>query len=116
LQGYIDSDVRYGLFYENKLVFVMTFSKSCQNSSYEYVLTRFASKLTYQVVGGVSRLLTTFKRNFKASLTTCVDKRYSNGELYEKLGFELISQSKPECVKIDKYKIYDCGKLIFKLK
>ena len=82
LQGYIDSSIRYGLYYKDELVFVMTFRKNRKNGSYDYELTRFASKTGVCVVGGVSRLLTTFKRNYKGSLVSYADRRYCNGKLY----------------------------------
>ena len=116
LQGYVDSSIRYGLYFEDELVFVMTFRKSRKNGSYDYELTRFASKMGVCVVGGVSRLLTMFKRNYKGSLVSYADRRYCNDELYKKLGFELICQSKPKCIKIDKYQIFDCGNLIYVMK
>ena len=72
----------------------MTFSKRSKN--YDWELDRFCSKLDYCVVGGASKLLKHFEFLFSGTtiLTYC-DRRYSNGEFYKKLGFELSHVSKP---------------------
>jgi hypothetical protein len=66
----------------------MTFSKPRFNRNYEYELVRFASKLGCQVIGGASKLLKYFERNYNPkSLISYADRRYSNGKLYYSLGF-----------------------------
>jgi len=102
LQGFVGSNVKIGLFYDNELVSLMTFGKkriSMGNKTVidgEYEMLRFCNKLNTQVVGGASRLLKYFINNYKPkSILTFADRRYSNGNLYKQLGFEHIGNTKP---------------------
>lgn len=62
MQGASGASIRYGLFYEDKLVSVMGFKKLPHNTkNVGYELCRFANK---NVVGGFSKLLSNFCRNF----------------------------------------------------
>ncbi|MBR4316253.1 MAG: hypothetical protein IKP65_04695 [Alphaproteobacteria bacterium] len=94
MQGKDNSSIKLGLFHENELVSVMTFGKPRFNKNYQYELIRFASKLGYQIIGGASKLLTCFINQYHPeSIISYADRRYSNGELYEAIGFELIGKS-----------------------
>jgi hypothetical protein len=102
LQGEDSSSIRLGLFsQERKLVAVMTFSKPRKslghiNTNYDYELVRFASSYNFIIVGGFSKLLEYFKRNYDwKSIVTYADRRWSTGNLYEKCGFKLDHISKP---------------------
>ena len=96
LQGADNSKVRLGLFYQNELVSVMTFSKPRFNKKYEWELVRFASKLNYQIIGGASKLLKYFLNYYNpSSIITYADRRYSNGNLYRRLGFEFDGFTSP---------------------
>ncbi|MBR4315953.1 MAG: hypothetical protein IKP65_03150, partial [Alphaproteobacteria bacterium] len=61
--------------------------------NYDYELIRFASKIGYQVIGGASKLLSYFRKQYKGSIISYADRRYSNGKLYEAIGFKLIGKS-----------------------
>jgi len=88
IQGDRISQLNFGLFYNDELVSVMTFSKS--GSSYD--LLRFCSSNKYQVYGGASKLLQYFKSTTEwTSIFTYADRRWSKGNMYLKLGFKLIS-------------------------
>jgi hypothetical protein len=96
LQGEDISKIKLGLYYNDELVSVMTFGKSRFNKNYEYELIRFANKINTNVIGGASKLFSYFKRNFSPnSIITFADKRYSDGNLYEVLGFNYLRESKP---------------------
>lgn len=95
LQGGDNAPIRYGLFHNNELVSVMTFGKPRFSSSYDYEMIRFASRIGVNVVGGASKLLVYFKRNHSGTIVSYADRRYSNGSLYEKLGFTLDHVSSP---------------------
>lgn len=82
----------YGLYLGQELVAVMTFSKPRFTSSYEYELVRYCSKLGTTVVGGASKLLKAFGRK---GIVTYADRRFQQGNLYEKLGFKLSHTSIP---------------------
>lgn len=58
----------------------------------EYDVSRFCSLLGYSVVGGFSRLLKYFIRNYNPkTIQTFIDKRYGTGDYLTGLGFEFIS-------------------------
>ena len=61
-----------------------------------YELLRFCNKLNTTVVGGASKLLKHFIKTVNPkSIISYADKRWSNGNLYEKLGFIHTHDSKP---------------------
>jgi len=102
LQSYGKSLIKLGLFHNDMLVSAMTFSKpsiakgSKQATGNEWELNRFCSEPNYLVVGGASKLLKYFERNYNcAHLFSYADRRWSNGNLYEKLGFNLVSNTQP---------------------
>lgn len=96
LMGNINSSIRYGLFYNDELVEVMTFGKLRKNlgqNSIEgkYELYRLCTKRGYNVIGGASKLLTYFKRhNNWNEIISYANCDISNGNVYEKLGFKFI--------------------------
>lgn len=87
--------IRYGLYYDDMLVSLMTFSKSRYDKSIDYELIRFCNVLNTNVIGGASKLLKHFEKNYKGSLVSYANRRFSNGNLYRQLGFEFVSESKP---------------------
>jgi hypothetical protein len=96
LQGKDISSKRYGLYYENELVSVMTFSKSRFNKKVEWEMTRFANKLNAKIIGGASKLFGHFLKEINPnSVISYSDKRYFNGSLYQKLGFSFLGDTNP---------------------
>lgn len=96
LQGYTASKLKLGLYYEDKLVSIMTFGKSRFNSKYEYELVRFCNDKDLTIIGGASKILKYFERLYKPkSLVSYCDKSIFDGALYEALGFEMIHESAP---------------------
>ena len=99
LQGYCHSQIRYGLYYNNKLVSLMTFGKTRHfigNSSHQFELLRFCNKLNTSVIGAASRLFKYFIKTVKPNnIVSYADKRWSNGNIYEKLRFHKYNESKP---------------------
>ena len=95
LQGSCNASYRYGLFFNNVLVCVMTFSKSRYNKEYDFELLRFCNLKGYNVIGGASKLLKHFRKHNNGSIISYANRRWSNGNLYEKLGFTKISETKP---------------------
>jgi hypothetical protein len=101
LQGDCKSSIRIGLYFENNLVSLMTFSKlrlplSQKNTGNIFELTRFCNKTYYSVVGGASRLLDYFiKKYTPEEIHTYSDNMISDGGLYQKLGFEYQHTSNP---------------------
>lgn len=95
IQGADGAPIRYGLFYNGELVAVMTFGKPRFSRGYDFELIRFASKLGIHVVGGASKLLKHFSKSHSGSIVSYADRRYSDGNLYKKLGFSLKNISQP---------------------
>ena len=95
LQGGDNSPIRYGLFHKDELVAVMTFGKPRFSRNYDWELVRFASKNGCNVVGGASKMFSHFRKSHSGSIVSYADIRYSDGNLYEKLGFRLVGRSKP---------------------
>lgn len=102
LQGGDRSALRYGLYYGKRLVAVMTFGKPRFNSNYDWELIRFASLKGVQVVGGAGKLLAAFRKKHAGSIISYADRRYSNGNLYESLGFTRIGVSSPNYLWVKK--------------
>jgi len=97
-QGYVGSKVRLGAFFGNELVAVMTFSKpSIAKGNYntnQYELSRFCT--VGNVVGIASKLLKYFENNYTPeTIFSYADRRWSDGGLYNKLGFEFSHYSTP---------------------
>ena len=113
LQGGDNSSIRYGLFYNDELVAVMTFGKPRFSRGYDFELIRFATKIGCHIVGGASKLLNHFRSSHSGSIVSYADRRYSDGHLYEKLGFSLVGVSKPNYVWMKKGEMltrYQCQK------
>ena len=101
LQGDCKSSIRLGLYHEGELVSLMTFSKlrmplGGKNAENTYELTRFCNSINTSVTGGASKLKKYFIEKYKpVEIQTYSDNLISDGELYEKLGFNNESDSKP---------------------
>ena len=99
IQGTSKSKIKLGLYYNGELVSLMTFGLGriiMGGKSDEWELTRFCNKLDTNVIGGASKLLKYFIKNYSPDkIISYADRRWSVGGLYEKLGFDFIHDSKP---------------------
>jgi very-short-patch-repair endonuclease len=101
IQKSINSSIRYGLFYNKELVSVLGLGKlriplGSKNKTNTYELHRFCSKKYYTVVGGASKLLSHFEKNYKwEEIITYAKRDYSNGNLYYNLDFHFIKNTGP---------------------
>jgi len=92
LQGSGVSKIRLGLFHDDELVSVMTFSslrratgQKSKEGSYE--LHRFCNELNTSVIGGASKLFKYFIKNYSPKhILSYASKDWSTGNLYESLG------------------------------
>lgn len=97
IQGKDNSSIRYGLYYKNELVAVMTFGRPRFNKKYDFELIRYATNK--HVIGGASKLLNYFvKQHVNASIITYADRCWSKGNMYKKIGFKLIGKSQPNYI------------------
>jgi hypothetical protein len=97
IQGYGNSQVRYGLFYKEELLSAMSFSKvNISRKNLEWEITRFCNRIDVSVVGGASKIFKYFLKQFNPDkVITYADSRWSNGNVYGKLGFSFIRQTVP---------------------
>ncbi len=108
IQGKVNSSIKIGLYYttqsngvtNEELVSIMTFDQSegrVKMDSSGYNLSRFCNKININVVGGASKLLNYFIKNYSPlRIVSYADKDWSIGSLYYTLGFENILESKPD--------------------
>jgi len=101
LQGFVGSKIKIGLFYNDELVSLMTIGslrKSLGQKSKEgtYEMLRFCNKLNTNVVGGASKIFKYFiKKYAPLEMISYADRSWSQGNLYEKLGFKLVHKTQP---------------------
>ena len=101
IQGHCISKYRYGLYYENKLVMLLTLGnnrKSLGNNSKsgEYELLRMCSSLNCNIIGGASKLFQNFIEKYNPQkITSYCDRKYGTGIMYEKLGFRHLYNTNP---------------------
>ena len=98
LQGHGNSSahsIRIGAYYNDELVSLMTFGQARYSKDIEvdYELIRFCSKLFTNIPGIGSRLLKYFEKNYNPKgLVSYANRRWSNGNIYQNLGFQEIKQ------------------------
>ena len=86
-----NSKINVGLFFENELVSCMSFRKEKD----VWTLTRYSTK--YSVRGGASKTLSYFENTYKPDkIITFADLRFSNGDLYNTLGFVRTNFLRPD--------------------
>lgn len=102
----------FGLIYNNEILGIMSLGNHHRKSS-DVVINRLCFKPGYQIVGGVSKLFNACKKWCKnknyTKITTWSDNRWSNGNVYKKLGFILSADLRPDYSYVDlkgKYKRY----------
>ena len=101
LQGKSVAKYNIGLFYEGELVSLMTFSKprlslGGKNQEGNYELVRFCNKINTNISGSASKLFKYFVDKYNPlKIKSYADKSWSNGKLYEILGFLRLKDSEP---------------------
>ena len=102
IQGCVGSSVNIGLYHNNILVSLMTFGqkrRSMGNKNIinnEYELLRFCNKLNHNVIGGASKLLKKFISDYNPTqIISYADRRWSVGNLYQKIGFDFVKKTEP---------------------
>ena len=101
IQGKDSSKIKLGLFYEEELVSVMTFTKPRFNENYDWELSRFCCLRDTTVIGASSKLFKYFVKNYlgeNQSVISYSDIGKTTGKMYEMLGFKLLRISSPNYV------------------
>ncbi|XAI94013.1 putative Hef-like homing endonuclease [Pseudomonas phage vB_Pa-PAC2] len=92
IQGYVPSSIKYGLYFNDVLVALMSFIKSSNrnisgNNRYDYELLRYATSCS--VLGGASKLFSHFvKNNIPNSIVSYSQNEWNTGNVYRILGFK----------------------------
>jgi len=99
IQGNVKSKYKIGLYYNDELVSIMTFGNGrviMGGKKDEIELLRFCNKLDTTIIGGASKILNYFiKTHNPKKIISYADRRWSNGELYDRLNFNLVAETKP---------------------
>ncbi len=101
IQGKDKSNKHLGLFYKTRLVGVMTFAKfrtvlGRKHTDNCWELSRYATISHFNIMGGAGKLLSYFERTYKPkTIISYADRRWSQGNLYYKLGFNKIKNTRP---------------------
>lgn len=96
IQGDDKSSIKLGAFYKNRLVAVMTFGNRRFDKKMGHELIRYATISSFNCVGVAGKLLKYFEKHYSpSSIVSYADKRWSDGNLYKKLGFTHIHDSPP---------------------
>ncbi len=101
LQNHRNAQITYGLFYNNELVQLMSFSKTRYNKNLKtdnsWEIIRGCPGSNNIVVGGVSKLFTHFVRDYNPdNVFSYCDFNKFNGNSYEQLGMKLIGITGPD--------------------
>ena len=99
LQGYTNSTVHIGCFYNEELVGVMSFRREIKDKD-NWELTRFATDINYNCPGVGGKLFKHFIKQYSPNtVKSFADRRWTNDcncNLYIKLGFKLDKILKPD--------------------
>jgi very-short-patch-repair endonuclease len=95
IQGAVPAKHHLGLMHEGELVAVATFGRCRFRKDHVWELLRFCSARGTSVIGGASKLLSSFRSQHSGSIISYADRRWSRGGVYESLGFTLLGTSPP---------------------
>ena len=107
LQNHRNAKVTYGLFYNNKLVQLMSFSKRKKGLDTDWEIIRGCPGSNNIVIGGVSKLFKHFVKDYNpTSVFSYCDFNKFNGKSYEELGMKFIGNTGPDLSYIINGQIY----------
>jgi len=113
LQGNINSSIKFGLFFGEELVSVMSFGQKriclgSKSDKEEVELYRFCNKINTAVVGGASKLFSYAKKYLQSigvkTIITYAKRDWSNGNVYKTLGFDFVGYTEPNYFYLNKSK------------
>jgi very-short-patch-repair endonuclease len=101
IQGSDKSKYKFGLYFKNNLVGVMTFCnlRKCMGSvknENTMELSRYATVFNFSIVGGAGKILKHFIKKYSyTNIISYADRRFSTGNVYTQLGFTKIRTTPP---------------------
>lgn len=107
LQGHRNAEVTYGLFYNEELQQLMSFSRCKYNKNIkgdnDWEIIRGCPGSNNQIVGGVSKLFKAFVREYNPdSVFSYCDFNKFDGKGYEALGMQFVGYTGPDKFYVDK--------------
>lgn len=112
IKDHIKADVRFGLYYKNVLVSLITLIEK----EFHYQLN-ICDVINMNIEKGKKELFEEIKRYCgEKDIITYIDRSYSNGNIFENFGFNRDFINDPQEIITDKYKIYNSGNIVFRLK
>lgn len=101
LQGNALSKIKLGLYYNDELVSLLTFSSIRRNlggksEENHWELLRFCNKLNTSVIGGMSKLFKHFIKKYTPKyIVSYANRDWSQGNVYYKLGMNFVKYTTP---------------------
>ena len=96
LRGEDKTNIKLGLYDNDNLVSLMTFSKSRFDKKIEWEMSRFCNIKNHIVIGGASKLFKYFIKNYSPnSVVSYCDRRIFSGNIYHQLGFRFYANTAP---------------------
>jgi hypothetical protein len=96
IQGKDNSIIKIALYYNEEMVSLITFCNPRYNKKYKWELSRYCNKLDNNVIGGFSKLFSYFIKKYQPeNIITYSDRRFSEGNVYSKNGFDFLYDSEP---------------------
>lgn len=93
----LGQEFRYGLYYKDQLIGLMTFGYARYNRHCQYELLRLCYHPHYKITGGSKKLFNCFIKEFKPnSIVSYCDKSKFTGDVYIKLGMKQICLGRPK--------------------
>jgi hypothetical protein len=96
LQGACAVDSAYGLFHLNELVACITYGTHHRGPTKKIILNRMCCKLNYLIIGGFSKIFKYSLKDVDKEIITWSDNRWSDGDIYKKLGFVFSDNIPPD--------------------
>jgi hypothetical protein len=107
LLGYKTAYFKYALYNQQEIIAIATFSKGRKMNRLEankrsFELISFCCKKNVSVTGGLSKLIKAFVTHLQpGDLMTYIDKDWSDGNAYLKLGFKIHSETEAQSYVFD---------------
>jgi hypothetical protein len=107
LQGGLNIGKHLGLYFEEQLVACISYGSSRFERNVQEIY-RFASLLNTSVIGGFSKLM----KQVPKPIVSYANRRWSNGNVYTKNGFEFIAETNPNYQYYKNSKVYSRQKFM----
>lgn len=103
LQNTVNCSTALGLYYDGKLIEIMTFGKPRFNSEYDTEILRLCTKAGYKVIGGASKLFKHYIKNHSTeTIISYCDLAKFSGKVYEQLGMTKDTVTSPGYIYVNK--------------